>query len=215
MPGNGAVRPSVRTSTSYGGTSQTQTPTSPADRNVSFDSPHSRTSGRNKSVDNMDGTQSANPRNSRLLDTNVATSRDQSSPRDRSDYHERTSRDRSRPNGRPQNKSPGSTQRICKKCGDPLTGQFVRALGATFHLECFKCQVRKSPCSPASNSDLVWIGLWSDRRIEVLSRRLGRQNRTISAMRNGLLSTTGPPLSCLRRRPAWLLHHSFGAQIPY
>lgn len=30
--------------------------------------------------------------------------------------------------------------RICKKCGEPLTGQFVRALGGTFHLDCFKCR---------------------------------------------------------------------------
>lgn len=39
-------------------------------------------------------------------------------------------RERSRPN-----------RRICKKCGEPLTGQFVRALNGTFHLECFKCHV--------------------------------------------------------------------------
>lgn len=31
--------------------------------------------------------------------------------------------------------------RICKKCGEPLTGQFVRALGGTFHLGCFRCRV--------------------------------------------------------------------------
>lgn len=31
--------------------------------------------------------------------------------------------------------------RICKKCGEPLTGQFVRALGGTFHLDCFRCRV--------------------------------------------------------------------------
>jgi len=31
--------------------------------------------------------------------------------------------------------------RMCKKCGEPLTGQFVRALGGTFHLECFRCRV--------------------------------------------------------------------------
>lgn len=39
-------------------------------------------------------------------------------------------RERSRPN-----------RRTCKKCGEPLTGQFVRALNGTFHLECFKCHV--------------------------------------------------------------------------
>lgn len=36
----------------------------------------------------------------------------------------------------------GSGQlRICKKCGEHLTGQFVRALGGTFHLDCFRCRV--------------------------------------------------------------------------
>lgn len=32
-------------------------------------------------------------------------------------------------------------QRICGKCGNHLTGQFVRALGGTYHLECFTCHV--------------------------------------------------------------------------
>ena len=31
--------------------------------------------------------------------------------------------------------------RICRKCGQQLDGQFVRALGGTYHLECFRCQV--------------------------------------------------------------------------
>lgn len=30
--------------------------------------------------------------------------------------------------------------RTCRKCAEPLTGQFVRALGGTFHLDCFKCR---------------------------------------------------------------------------
>ncbi|QIW96957.1 hypothetical protein AMS68_002475 [Peltaster fructicola] len=30
-------------------------------------------------------------------------------------------------------------QRLCGKCGRNLTGQFVRALGDTYHLECFTC----------------------------------------------------------------------------
>ncbi|KAL2018862.1 hypothetical protein VTK56DRAFT_287 [Thermocarpiscus australiensis] len=30
--------------------------------------------------------------------------------------------------------------RTCKKCGEALTGQFVRALDGTFHLDCFKCR---------------------------------------------------------------------------
>lgn len=35
-----------------------------------------------------------------------------------------------------------SGSRVCGKCGEPLAGQFVRALDNTFHLECFTCQVR-------------------------------------------------------------------------
>ncbi|EAS37005.3 rho-GTPase-activating protein [Coccidioides immitis RS] len=50
-----------------------------------------------------------------------------------------TPRDRSRQNGPAGGKSPGNTSRICRKCGEPLLGQFVRALGGTYHLECFQC----------------------------------------------------------------------------
>jgi hypothetical protein len=50
-------------------------------------------------------------------------------------------RDRSRTNGNSGNRSASGTTRVCKKCEEPLTGQFVRALGGTFHLECFKCRV--------------------------------------------------------------------------
>jgi len=37
--------------------------------------------------------------------------------------------------------SPKSHTRICQKCGSALTGQFVRALGGAYHLDCFKCRV--------------------------------------------------------------------------
>lgn len=47
-------------------------------------------------------------------------------------------RDRSRASGS-NGKSSESRVRQCKKCGEALTGQFVRALGGTFHLDCFKC----------------------------------------------------------------------------
>lgn len=36
---------------------------------------------------------------------------------------------------------PSGQQRICGKCQRQLTGQFVRALGDTYHLECFTCHV--------------------------------------------------------------------------
>ncbi|KAH0534119.1 hypothetical protein FGG08_007277 [Glutinoglossum americanum] len=42
--------------------------------------------------------------------------------------------------------TPGATcssqqwRRLCKKCGGTISGQFVRALGGNFHLECFTCK---------------------------------------------------------------------------
>lgn len=47
-------------------------------------------------------------------------------------------RNRSRPRG---SRSASGQVRTCKKCGESLTGQFVRALDGTFHLDCFKCRV--------------------------------------------------------------------------
>lgn len=47
------------------------------------------------------------------------------------------SKDRSKSNGR----RPSGQQRSCGKCQRHLTGQFVRALGDTYHLECFTCHV--------------------------------------------------------------------------
>ncbi|CAD6505579.1 BgTH12-01069 [Blumeria graminis f. sp. triticale] len=37
-------------------------------------------------------------------------------------------------------RTPSGHMRLCKKCGEALTGQFVRALGGTFHLDCFRCR---------------------------------------------------------------------------
>lgn len=31
---------------------------------------------------------------------------------------------------------------VCISCNKPLDGQFVRALGGVYHLDCFKCLVR-------------------------------------------------------------------------
>lgn len=47
-------------------------------------------------------------------------------------------RNRSRPRG---SRALSGQGRVCKKCGESLTGQFVRALDGTFHLDCFKCRV--------------------------------------------------------------------------
>ncbi|KAL4996777.1 hypothetical protein BDV10DRAFT_107388 [Aspergillus recurvatus] len=143
VPGNGAVRPSLNTSGyggSNGGSFQAQTPTSPADSTVPFDSP--RTRPWNASSTGPDSGQSpVDGRPMRRLDSNPADSRDPTTPQDRTNHWENSGPlERPRPNGRTHAKSPGSSSRICKKCNEPLTGQFVRALMATYHLECFKCE---------------------------------------------------------------------------
>ncbi|ODV77229.1 GTPase-activating protein of the rho/rac family, partial [Suhomyces tanzawaensis NRRL Y-17324] len=38
-------------------------------------------------------------------------------------------------------------RKICKKCGVEITGQFVRALSAAYHVECFKCHDCGKPCA--------------------------------------------------------------------
>ncbi|KAK7409187.1 Rho-type GTPase activating protein Rga1 [Neonectria punicea] len=51
----------------------------------------------------------------------------------------RKSAERNRSRGR-NGRSASGQQRVCNACGESLTGQFVRALDGTFHLDCFKCQ---------------------------------------------------------------------------
>lgn len=52
-----------------------------------------------------------------------------------------------------------SATRTCGKCGGPLSGQFVRAINNTFHLECFTCNVGKTPLSNISSQSLIFSGL--------------------------------------------------------
>lgn len=59
--------------------------------------------------------------------------------------HHKTSGERNRSRTRNGRTTSGQL-RICKKCGEPLTGQFVRALGGTFHLDCFRCRVGRICC---------------------------------------------------------------------
>lgn len=37
-----------------------------------------------------------------------------------------------------------TSSQICAACGLPMTGQFVRALGTVYHLDCFRCKVGAS-----------------------------------------------------------------------
>lgn len=44
-------------------------------------------------------------------------------------------------NGRPERPERASRRdQQCDACGKPMTGQFVRALGVVFHLDCFRCR---------------------------------------------------------------------------
>ncbi|KAI4596224.1 hypothetical protein KJ359_005731 [Pestalotiopsis sp. 9143b] len=67
----------------------------------------------------------------------------------------RKSSERNRSRGRGRTAS--GQVRVCHKCGEPLTGQFVRALDGTFHLDCFKCRdcgsIVASKFFPAEDED--------------------------------------------------------------
>ena len=95
------------------------------------------------------------------------------SDRDR-DLDPRRSEERNRSRGRNGRTASGQV-RVCKKCGEPLTGQFVRALDGTFHLDCFKCRVsgsyRKSIIEAKLADHIVHIGLRSDSCIQILPCR--------------------------------------------
>lgn len=111
------------------------------------------------------------------LDPSTVDSRAPASPATSTNGRERDlkgkgseQRDRSKP--RSHRKGSGQL-RICRKCQEPLTGQFVRALGGTFHLDCFKCKVIH--CFTATSSKCIraniFIGLRSDSCLQVLSCR--------------------------------------------
>ncbi|PHH69315.1 hypothetical protein CDD80_6833 [Ophiocordyceps camponoti-rufipedis] len=98
------------------------------DRVMGFDSgDRSRPNGGSKTPDNLPGPKAPGSGASGPL-----LARPDDTPPRHSDERNR-SRQR---NGR---NASGQT-RTCNKCGEPLTGQFVRALDGTFHLDCFKCR---------------------------------------------------------------------------
>lgn len=149
---HGIPRPKMDPSSDYAGSFYSQSPASPPDGKTPYDprggggwnSPSRRSMGSGAA----EGTRSSEDRAGRRLEPRHGSSRERSAqrdphnPRDRPVYQNRPNhRDRSRPNGQTHARSPGSSSRVCRKCGESLTGQFVRALGATFHLECFKCEV--------------------------------------------------------------------------
>ncbi|KAK3934794.1 hypothetical protein QBC46DRAFT_70117 [Diplogelasinospora grovesii] len=72
------------------------------------------------------------------------------------DTESRLSGERNRSRARGSRTTSGQV-RVCKKCGESLTGQFVRALDGTFHLDCFKCrdcgQIVASKFFPADDAN--------------------------------------------------------------
>ena len=53
---------------------------------------------------------------------------------------------RSRTDGSTGGNTSGGASRLCTKCGESLSGKYVRALKGTFHLACFMCQVSLTTC---------------------------------------------------------------------
>ena len=75
------------------------------------------------------------------LDPHHQTPRSQSlTPQDRTEGPVRSMTDPMQ-NDQQMQPKPKRSGKICGKCGEGLTGQFVRALGGTYHLECFTCHV--------------------------------------------------------------------------
>ncbi|KAI0140987.1 RhoGAP-domain-containing protein [Hypoxylon sp. NC0597] len=68
----------------------------------------------------------------------------------------RRSGERNRSRGRAPRTASGQL-RVCAKCGESLTGQFVRALEGTYHLDCFRCrdcgQIVASKFFPADDEE--------------------------------------------------------------
>ena len=73
----------------------------------------------------------------RRTDEDAQSSANSLAPQNRTEAPPRSSTDPDS-QGVPKPKRSG---KICGKCGEGLTGQFVRALGDTYHLECFTCHV--------------------------------------------------------------------------
>jgi hypothetical protein len=127
----------------------------------------------------------------------------------------RQSQERNRSRGR-NGRQASAGQRICKKCGEPLTGQFVRALDGTFHLDCFKCRVGRivrSQARPWTNVSCS-IGLWTDSSLQILPGGRRRWPGAVSSLRNRLFPTAWSALLPMRWRPPRLIYHGAGAEVP-
>lgn len=129
--------------------------------------------------------------------------------REREQTKNMTIREGSRGNGSAGRKNSSGTLRLCRKCDEPLTGQFVRALAGTFHLECFKCQVSRRAQFKLADDSVAnsYKGLWAGRSFKVLSCRRRRWYWPVSALRNRLLPAPRSTLLRVRRCPSGFLYH--------
>ena len=107
--------------------------------------------------------------------------------------------------------------RLCKKCGEPLTGQFVRALDGTFHLDCFRCQVGPPCCYSEVNTGSILmpsLGLWPNCRVQILPSRRRQWRPPVPPLRDGLLPPPWPSLLPLWRCSSRIIHYRTRPQIP-
>lgn len=75
------------------------------------------------------------------------------------------------------------TMRVCQKCGELLTGQFVRALDGTFHLQCFKCRVSALvPLNSSVRTNTGIAGLFRNCSFEILPRGQRRRQWAIPSL---------------------------------
>lgn len=85
--------------------------------------------------------------------------------------------------GHSGSQSSAGTMRVCQKCGELLTGQFVRALEGTFHLQCFKCRVSaRIPLNSRVRTDTSVTGLFRNCSFEILPRGQRRRQWAIPSM---------------------------------
>ena len=108
---------------------------------------------------------------------------------------------------------PISSGAMCGACGTSVKGQYVRAMGKIYHLDCFRCRVSLAAISiimmPITESA---TGLQSSRCGQILPR--GRSGRLISTVRARLLRTSRPHLRQVRQGPPRRVHHRLQPEIP-
>lgn len=99
-----------------------------------------------------------------------------------------------------------SRRRTCSACGKVMQGAFVRALGAVYHLNCFKCMVNRHYTLPVAFSQTSFIGLRYCCGFKVLPHRRPGWQAT-SSVRARLLPASQPDLCEVWTGVAWKLYN--------